>query len=254
VKPYWDAFAFPFRREHLGVLVFGLFVLTFIPAGLSLIPIGGSAIGNVLDLLLLGYYAVFLQSILSATMEGSDRIPAWPELESPMELANEFFTIVAPFLISFLPLILLRVSAAGWGALQSSGFVLRTSMPASLAEGAPSRIAIELVLLALGWLYLPMATLAWTFYGGSSILNPAAIAKAAWNTGPRYLLVAGLVWMMVTAAWAVSLIPGEFLTSFGSSLLVFYALIVAIRLVGTHYRLHREQLGWERMGQQRAGS
>jgi hypothetical protein len=70
VKPSWDAFVFPFRREHLGVLVFGLFVLTMIPAGLSFIPIGGSVISNVLELLLLGYYAVFLQSILSATMEG----------------------------------------------------------------------------------------------------------------------------------------------------------------------------------------
>ena len=252
VKPYWDAFAFPFRRVHLGTLVFGLFVLTIIPAGLAFIPIGGGAISGVLDLLLLGYYAVFLQSILSATMEGSDRIPAWPEFQSPLELAQDFFTIVAPFLVSFLPVILLRASTAGWVALQSSGFILRTSMPASLAEGALPRIAIELALLALGWLYLPMATLAWTFYGGSSILNPVAVAKAAWSTGFSYLLLAGLTWMMVTAAWAVSLIPGEWITSFGSSLLVFYALIVAIRLLGTHYRLHRERLGWERTPGERA--
>jgi hypothetical protein len=171
-----------------------------------------------------------------------------------VELANEFFTIVAPFLISFLPVIILRASAAGWVALQSSGFIHRTSMPVALAEGSLPRISIELALVALGWLYLPMAMLAWTFYGGSSILNPVAVAKAAWSTGFSYLLLAGMIWMMVTAAWAVSLIPGEFITSFGSSLLVFYSLIVAIRLVGTHYRLHREQLGWERSPQQRTGS
>jgi len=245
MKPYWAAFAFPFRRGNAGPLIFGLFLLTFIPAVLSAVPIGGGAISMVLDLLLMGYYAVFLQSILQATMVGDDRMPAWPEFSSPWELLEDFLTIVAPFVVSFLPLILLHVCAAGFPLLQSAD-VLRSAVPGVLAEGSVSRIGLEIPLILAGWIYLPMAVLAGTFFGATSILNPVAVAKAAWSIGPSYLLVAAAIWAMVTAAWAVSLIPGRFLTTFGSSLLVFYSLIVALRLLGTHYRLNRERLGWER--------
>jgi hypothetical protein len=246
VKPVVDAFRYPLRRQNLGMLVLGLFVLSFLPTLFSFIPIGGGVVSGVIDFFLLGYYALFLQSILHATMSGEDRIPAWPDAHHPFELFEELLAIVAPFIVSFLPLILLHASAAGFSALQSSGFILRSSMPAFLADGTPWRIGLEAALLIAGWLYLPMAILVQTFYGGSALLNPVAVARAAWQTGPSYLLLAFLVWAMVTAAWAVSLIPGQFITAFGSSLLVFYALIVAVRLLGTHYRTYRERLGWER--------
>jgi hypothetical protein len=247
VNPYWAAFAFPFKRENRGILVFGLFVLSVGPWILGLIPLGGSMVLFVVDLALLGYYAVFLRAILQTTMEGGDHIPPWPDMDSPFGLVEDFLSLLSPFLVSFLPLILFRASLAGFDALIDSGFVLRSSMPAPLTDGCLWRLSLEIPLLVLGWLYLPMATLAWTFYGGWSILNPVAVAKAAWSTGASYLGVVGLTWAMVTAAWTVRLIPGEYLTSFGSTLLVFYALIVAIRILGIHYRLHREQLGWERL-------
>lgn len=246
MKAYVEAFAYPLRRANLGMLVLGLFVLSFLPTVLSYVPIGGGVLAGVIDLFLLGYYALFLQSILHASMLGNDRIPAWPEAHHPVELFEECLAIAAPFLISFLPLILLRASAAGYSALQSSGFILRSSMPGFLADGTSWRIGLEAGLVILGWLYLPMAVLVQTFYGGGALLNPIGIARSAWQTGPSYLLLSFLVWAMVTAAWAVSLIPGKFITAFGSSLLVFYALIVAVRLLGTHYRTNRERLGWER--------
>jgi len=239
VKAYVDAFTYPLRRENLGMLVVGLFVLSFLPTLLSYVPIGGGILSFAIDLFLLGYYALFLQS-------GQDRIPAWPEAEHPVDLFGECLAIAAPFLISFLPLILLRASAAGYSALQSAGFILRSSMPVFLVEGTSWRIGLETGLVILGWLYLPMAILVQTFHGGAALLNPIAVARSAWRTGPSYLLLSFLVWAMVTAAWAVSLIPGKFITAFGSSLLVFYALIVAVRLLGTHYRANRDRLGWER--------
>jgi len=246
VKAYLQAFTFPFKKEHLGVLVFGLFVLTFIPMALGISPFLGGIVSSLIDLGLLGYYALFLQSILQATMQGEDRIPAWPEMDSPMELLQDFFTIIAPFIVSFLPLILLHGFMAGFDALASSGFILRSAVPSVLTEGTPWHLLVGIPLLVFGWLYLPMATLAWSFYGGTSILNPVSVAKAAWSTGASYLGVSFLIWALVTAAWAVSLIPGKYITSFGSSLLVFYALIVAVRLVGLHYRYNRQRLGWER--------
>jgi hypothetical protein len=245
VKQYADAFTFPLRKENVGILVLGLFVLSFLPTVLSYIPIGGQVVSGVINLFLTAYYAIFLQSILHASMQGEDRIPAWPDAGRPEDLFEDLVSIVVPFLVSFLPLILLRISISGVSQLRSAGFILQSSMPA-LSETSPLMVTLTLLFLVVGWLYFPMAVLVWTFYGGWSILNPAAVAKAAWQTGPSYLGLAVTVWLMVTAAWSVSLIPGQYITTFGSSLLVFYALVVAARMLGLHYRRHRSTLGWER--------
>jgi hypothetical protein len=245
VTRYLEAFVYPFRRENLGVLGLGIFVLSIVPAILSIIPVPGGTLGLCLDLGIVGYYALFLQSILHASMEGRPELPAWPEMEHPTDLLEDFLSIVAPFIISFLPLIVLRASIAGLSALDSAGFIFRSAVPAALAGSSPVMMLISVMLLIGGWLYLPMAILVWTFYGGTSILNPVAVVRTAWRTGPSYLLLVLLVASMVIAAWSVSLIPGRFITTLGSSLLVLYALIVAMRLLGTHYRVHRERLGWE---------
>jgi len=245
VNRYAEAFTFPLRKQNLGILVLGLFVLSFLPTLFSLVPIGGAAISGVITLFLVGYYALFLQSILHASMQGEDRIPPWPDISHPGDLLEDVLSIVAPFLVSFLPLLLLRCSIAGVSELRSAGFILQSSMPV-FSESSPLMMALSLLFIVAGWLYFPMAILVWTFYGGWSILNPVAVAKAAWQTGPSYLALAATVWGMVTAAWSVSLIPGMVITAFGSSLLVFYALVVAARLLGMHYRRHRAALGWER--------
>lgn len=246
VKQYCEAFAYPFRRENLGVLALGMVVFAIIPAILSFVPIVGGVLGLCLDLGIVGYYALFLRSILHASMEGRDKIPAWPEMEHPTELLEEFFSIVAPFIISFLPLIILRATIAGVPALLSLGFILRSAVPDALAGSSPGIMFLSGLFLLLGWLYLPMAMLVWTYYGGNSILNPVAVLRTAWRTGPSYLLLVLLVASLVMAAASVSLIQGGFIASFGSSLLVFYALIVALRILGTHYQRNREKLGWER--------
>lgn len=246
MRRYFEAFSYPLRRGNAGVLLLGVAVLVIVPSVLSVVPLGGSLAGIGIDLFLTGYYALFLRSILHASMEGRDDFPAWPDMEHPMDLIEDFFSLVAPFIVAFLPLILLRASASGIAALQSMGFIFRSAVPAGLSLASPGYALLSACLLILGWLYLPMAVLVWTYYGGASILNPVAVARSAWRTGPSYLLLVTLVAAMVTAAWGVTLIPGKFITSFGASLLTFYSLVVAMRMLGTHYRIHRETLEWER--------
>jgi len=249
VNRYFDAFAYPLRRQNLGVMLVGVFFLALGPTLISwIIPrqhMTGSALAFGLHFLILAYYAVFLQSILHASMEGRDDFPLWPELSHPTDLVEEFLSIVAPFVVSFLPLIVLRASVAGFSALQSMGFIFKSAVPSALAGASPGVQILSVVFLIVGWLYLPMAILVWSFYGGWSIFNPIAVVRTAWRTGPSYLLIVVLVAAMVIGAWAVSLIPGEYITPFAASLLTFYALVVAMRLLGTHYRLHREKLGWD---------
>lgn len=240
MKTPWEAFAFPFRRDHLGILAVGVFVLSLLPAGLSFFPKYWY-----LQLIVLACYAVFLRSILHATMNGEDRIPAWPEIDGWEDALQDVVSVAAPFVVSFAPAFAVHAIRVGVDGVPDPVLVLSACMPVGLAVGSPALLAVEVVLIAAGWLYLPMATLAWTFYGGWAIFNPVAVAKAAWSTGPSYLVLCFLVWITVTAAWAVSLVPAPLLTAFGSSLLALYALIVAARLVGLHYRAHRATLDWE---------
>ena len=246
MRRYFEAFSYPLRRGNAGVLLLGVAVLVIVPSVLSVVPLGGSLAGIGIDLFLTGYYALFLRSILHASMEGRDDFPAWPDLERPTDLIEDFFSLVAPFIVSFLPLILLRASASGFAALQSMGFLFRSAVPAGLSQASPGYALLSVGLLILGWLYLPMAILVWTYYGGASILNPIVVARSAWRTGASYLLLVVLVAAMISGAWGLSLLPEGFLTSIGSSLLAFYALVVAMRMLGTHYRIHRETLEWER--------
>ena len=246
---YLDAFAYPLRRHNLAVMLVGVFFLAVVPSVISfVIPqqhMTGSALGMGLHFLVLAYYAIFLQSILHASMEGKEDFPFWPDLSHPTDLIEELLSIVAPFIVSFLPLILLRVAVAGVTSLLSLGFIVESAVPSALVGSSAGLKLVSIALLIGGWLYLPMAVLVWTFYGGWSVLNPIAVVRTAWRTGPSYLFVVVLVAAMINGAWAVSLIPGQVLTPFASSLLIFYALVVSMRLLGTHYRLHRERLGWD---------
>ena len=241
-----EAFAYPLRRGNLGVMLLGVAVLSI---GYSFLTLGRGTFGAVewgIELLIIAYYALFLQSILHASMEGKDDFPAWPEAAHPMELFEELLSIVAPVVVAFLPLVLLRVAAEGLSGFSSLAFVFRTAGPSALLTSSTAMTAVSAALLVAGWLYLPMAILVWTFYGGWSILNPVAVSRAAWRTGPAYLLLVLQMAGLITAAWSVTLIPDPFITTFGASLLTFYALVVSMRLLGTYYRTHRSTLGFER--------
>lgn len=245
MKRYFEAFAYPLRRNNLGVMILGIVVLVVVPSVLSYVPMAGGALSLAINLLLTAYYAIFLRSILHASMKGDAEFPAWPDMEHPVTLFEDLFSIAMPFFVSFLPLILLRVSVSGLSALVSMGFIYQSALPAGFSQSSTGMAALSTALLIFGWLYLPMAILVWTYYGGTSILNPIGVLRSAWRTGPSYLLLVFLVAAMIVGAWSISLLSQRWLTSFSSSLLAFYALVVAMRMLGTHYQIHRKTLGWE---------
>jgi hypothetical protein len=239
VKSTLEAFAYPLRPENLGVMLLGVAVLSIL---YSIVILFGRAVE--IEIILLSYYVIFLQSILHTSMEGRDKFPAWPEAQGIADLFEDFFSILVPFLVAFLPVMLLRASVEGFSV--SPRFIFSSAGPASLLSPSPAVNAAAAVLLIAGWLYLPMAILVWNFYGGRSILDPVAVVKAAWKTGPDYLLLVLKMAVLVTAAWSVTRIPDKVITTFGASLLTFYSLVVSMRLLGTFYRTHRATLGFER--------
>jgi hypothetical protein len=245
VKQVFEAFRYPFARGNAFILILGVAVLSILTAVFSFIPIAGGIVGFILQNVFAGYYALYLREILQVSMEGRESLPAWPDWHHPDEFFDELLSVLAPFFVSFLPLLILRIVHDGLDVLGSPSFFFQSALPSGLVIGAGAYTVVSVVLFALGWLYLPMAILVWTYYGGWSIWNPVAVARTAWKVGPSYLGLTALTALLLTAAWSVTLIPAGMLTTFGQSILVFYALVVSMRLLGTFYLAHRERLGWE---------
>src|SRR5881394_2100735 len=187
VTSYLRAFAYPFRKANLGVVLLGAAVFAGVPLAISLIP-RGAVLALIVQLFLVAYYAVFLQSILRSAMAGRDEFPAWPDQIHGVDLAEDVFALAGPYVVSFLPLIVLRCCYAHFGALGQEmwgylGLFLSGPTSYSLSDVPPWLGPVSWALAGLGLLYLPMALLVWSFYGGSSILNPIAIFRSAGRTG-----------------------------------------------------------------------
>jgi hypothetical protein len=245
VKRYFEAFAYPFTGDNGIVMVVGVAVLSFLPTLYSLLPLSSGYWGFGLGFVFLSYYAIYLRSILHSSMDGKEHLPPWPDWEHPEGAFEEIVSILAPFMVSFLPLILLRIGVGGLADFRSLGFFFHSTLQPQLTSNSAWATVASALLLIFGWLYLPMAVLVWTYYGGWSIFNPVAVARTAWRTGPGYLALSLLIAILISAAWSMTLLPASWLTTFGTSLLVFYALVVSMRMLGTHYNEHRVRLGWE---------
>lgn len=237
MKRLFEAFAYPFAYGNAFILILGVGVMSVL---------SWFTAGHFLQLVFFGYYALYLQAILSTSMEGENRLPFWPDWSHYDDFLQDMLSMLAPFGVSFLPLLVFRALHEGAGNLASPAFVLSTALPSGLLLSSPATAILSTLLFAWGWLYLPMAMLVWTFYGSASMFNPVAVARAAWATGPTYLLMCVLVAALVSAAWCVTLAPSPMLTTFGASMLIFTALVIAVRMLGTFYRMNRETLGWDR--------
>src|SRR4029079_12725 len=118
----------------------------------------------------------------------------------------EIFALAGPYVISFLPLIALRCAYANFGALGErawgyAGFILSGPLPYDLPEAPPWFAPLSWALAVLGLLYLPMALLVWSFYGGSAILKPFAVLRSIRQTGATYLFVVAGIAATLFGVW-----------------------------------------------------
>jgi hypothetical protein len=254
---YLRCLGYPFRKSNLPLMLLGALVFVVVPSIFSLIPLSGVLV-LIVQLFLVAYYAVFLHSILGASMEGRDEFPAWPEHPGVQDLAEEIFALAGPYVVSFLPLIALRCAYANFGALAErawgiAGMILSGPLPYQLPEVPSWFEPLSWALAALGLLYLPMALLAWSFYGGSAVLNPIAMVRSIRQMGLSYLIVVAGIVAILCGVWGLGRVTARLhadgLRSLADALVLFYALAVMMRLIGTHYFLNRDKLEWEKPGE-----
>lgn len=247
-----EAFAYPVRKNNAWILAAALAAF-FLPQVLAwMLPISGWVVA-VIHFLLAVTVALFLQAILESSMAGKASFPAWPEHSSPFGYAESVIELLGPYVVSFLPLIVLRCVYADFGDLGRQGFgVLAVCLSGPIPYAIPRTPEwvepASWILAGAGVLYLPMALLMWSFFGGNAVLNPVLVIRNAMKAGGSYLLTAAGLGGLV-AAWRLTSIAAAGLPWVGPLLTVLallYFLCVAMRLVGMHYHANRDALQWER--------
>jgi hypothetical protein len=223
------AFAYPFKRNGLllliaGTLVFGIFdiVLNLRVNGRLMV---GLSIGGVFGAAIVGYLFLFMQSIINASAMGDDKIPNWPDFENIGESAFQ------PFLRLMAVCIAAVVPAIMWGMLTGTkgGFLI---MP----------------LLILGVCYTPMALLAVTMDDSLMGLNPLLVIPTIARVPLEYLtsllLFGALFFLAGLLGAAANLWLPPVVRQLIAIFFILYFIVVEMRLLGLLYYCKKDRFGW----------
>ncbi len=180
-----------------------------------------------------GYLFVYLQSIITTTARGEDRLPDWPEFaEWWSDVAVPFFTLVFTVLVCFGPALAYLVMAG------------------NSKEDVNYLIAFPLI--GLGLLYFPMALLATAMSDSFIAINPFVVIPAITKVPVEYIIACVVFFLMVVLRYLSetllkTIIPIPILPSIPTGFLTLYFLTVEMRLLGVLYYKNRVRIGWYSM-------
>jgi hypothetical protein len=229
-----DALVFPFRKDNLLLVALGT-VLSSIP------PIVGrilpdlpyvSIIAWIVEGFVICYSLIYFQSVLNASARNEEKLPLWPDESDFQELAADAFRVIIPVVLAFFPLIILlvlRVFTSGTWRLTGWAFWA------------------AIALTAIGFAYLPIALLIYSFYGELAVLNFLGGVRSIARIGKAYFFVVVFLFVLVCSyiylAARLAGLPPILGIPIGA-LLFFCVMISSMRAVGLLYASHRERLGW----------
>lgn len=224
-KPFFahlpDVFSYPLKGGGILMLIAGTVfftVLLFFSRYAFFFGIIGYVFAG-------GYLASFMMKIVSHTADGEIDLPDWPDLSDWWDdIIIPMFQIVMVSVISFLPLIIYIIFGA------SSG---------------PFSVAIIILLLLLGILYQPMALISISIHQRVTALNPLLLLPAIAKVPLDYAIACIVLFLLFIFKGIFNyfiLIPfvGPFLDNF----IMFYLLIIEMRILGLIYYSNREIFGW----------
>ena len=229
-----ECFAYPFTHGGVWLLIIGTVLLAFLDAVAwvaRLAPGYGPLALMILTVATYGYLFVYMQRIVTATAYGEERVPDWPEFSEWWD------DIVRPFLM----LIFTIAFCFGFPL----GYMIYVG-----AREEPS-IPVLMSLIALGFLYFPMALLAVAMSDNFFALNPFVVFPAILKTRFEYI-VACAAFFVVAGVYYLSkvvlyrLIPVPIVPAVVGGFCFLYFLTVNMRLLGIMYYTNRNRLGWYR--------
>lgn len=215
-----EALRYPWRGSGRFLLL-----VTAVVVALLRLPsdaFGGSALAHVSSmtilfavatLLVFGYVCDYLFDVITSTAHGRDETPDWPDFTDLWSSALE-------------PLF--RAGAVG----------IVGTLPAIALHLLTHSTALVWVGLAAGMTYVPMALLLVASQGGFAGISPHLVLPAIRTVGaPYFVVAAGFLATLAVRAFLVDTVGGiPFVGSLLTTLVGFYLLIAAARMVGTLQR------------------
>lgn len=226
------AFAYPFNKRGMFLLALGaVFFLVFTLAANLALFFQLSIIGLLLQIVIFvftyGYLFAYMQRIISASAQGEDDVPEFPDLtEFWSDIVLPFLLFTGTFVASFAPPIIIaifmRESEMFWYALVAT-----------------------IVVCAL---YFPMALLAVAVTDNFLALSPHVVFPSIVRVFVPYivscLLLALLVAFGFGVKWAMDFVAVPLVPTVVVEFISLYLLVVEMRILGLLFRAYRDRLGW----------
>lgn len=223
-KELLAAWKYSFHGEGLIILI----------AGTAFLALAGVAqrfafiMGGFLFVGTTGYLMAYSQKIITATANGEDLPPSWPDFTDFFEdMVVPFFQALGLFLIYLLPF-----------------FVARGFLP----EGDPSRLPVSGALLFIALFMMPMAWLAISMHDSLAGLSPRFVIPSILRISGDYLVVffelVLLVGVNFGLSWALEQVKVPIVPWLLNSFLGLYFLMIISRVLGILYYVNRDRLGW----------
>jgi len=225
-----DAFGYPIRAHGVWMLLSGAVALLITQYAAMLARFAfllGLFALVILAIGVIGYFFAFVKDIVATSAAGRDTLPDWPEIARPTDFLAPFFHFLSLMVISFGPWLLWEI----WGP----------------EFGEPW---MPWVLAGLGVLYCPMALVGLALADSIAGLNPVLVVSSILRILGHYFVVVILVVLLMglqsLGGWLAEVVPLPLITPLAVHFLTLYLLVVAARILGILYSMHREELGWFR--------
>ena len=226
------ALGYPFKGDGLTLLICGVvffLVLGFAKTLLGVLGPYAFVLVIMIEIFGMGYVFSYAKSIITATANGEDAPPDWPEItEWQADIARPFCQMVGLLALTFGPTAVLR-----WWQPGTETF----------AHG------ITIAAAVLGALMAPMGMLALAMFDSLGALNPFLLVTSMLRIPLQYFAAAA-VFELLTAVYFLAgdtiglLIPIPILPGIISVFLNLYLTLAGMRILGLLYRIKADQLGW----------
>ncbi len=225
-----SSFAYPFKGNGwilltTGTVFFGIldFASAFAGPAAILVAVFAS-----------GYMLSYLKSIILASAQGEEEMPAYPEFSSFSD------DILTPFLQMMTPIVLCLMPGLFW---------FFRAVAALDHGGTVGAVVLPLVLVVVGALYLPMALLGVAMMDTVGGVNPVLVIPSILRIPGSYLAACFVLFLAVGGAMVFDILMGglakiPILPGALSGFVGLYLLAVEGRILGLIYLRNQRVLSW----------
>jgi len=227
------AFAYPFLRNGLILMIIGTIVFTGLDL-LTRVRVGLFALvfAFIVKVITSGYFCAYMQKIIMHTAQGEDEMPDFPEFSDWWsDIILPFLLVVGTISVSFLPVIVVA-------------YLMKDSEVAGAAILAASGFSA---------FYLPMALLAVAMTDNIVGVSPHVVVPSIIRVFLPYVVTFALLAMLMTFWFfgratanriPLALLGWKILVTVAMGFVSLYLFTVIMRILGLLFRSYRSRLGW----------